>query len=613
MGERCTNWVAWLFVLSVLVYINVAVWPMFDEWVYSVRSVGEILPQVWDEYFTWNGRIVNTVLARVYSLLPVWMVDALIVLGWVIYLLLIAYLALGRQFREGMRHWYTILLVWGVALFFILDLWFTSTWHTGTTSYLWTANLAMGFMAVFRERLGEDEALRGVWSVSGWRLLWVAPLAVLAGWSNYNIGPAVLVLFGVFVVWKRREIKPLWPVVLLLILIGLGAVLMNVAPGNMLRSVSMNRGEIDWWFCVRRNVMQLQFLTCHYLPMAVLAGVGAVCRVWGGRWSQEDTRVVVMAVGGAVLATVAYVPSPVMPTGYSFHFVGTMYAVAVVRVLYPWVHEARGRWVWRGVLLVACVLPVCVAFSRYRDYGYSYGKLKECYALIEAQKGTGSDVILPRQRVYEAFPWRDLTAYWGIRQVGAYLGQLHAWCSGLGLGTDPNSHFNRAAARAWGLRSVRMPYYQASYAAVCGGMQLDAKEFEVGGEWMLRGVIRGAMRPGDRLWLHVAVPRRLRGGELLRAYARRHEAGERRQSTYGQLVDMGYEIRSVELVCCAAEGVELRLPMERSWVVASPWVAIACSPEACSDDARQQVYVPLQVIQNESSMDFDPETGRSLP
>lgn len=598
---------AWLFVLALIVYSNVAIWPMYDEWVYTVKSAKDILPEVWHEYFVWNGRIINTVFARVYSLLPIGVVDGLICLGWLIYLYLIGYLALGRQWRQALLHWYTALLVWSVALFFILDLWFTSLWHTGTTSYLWTANIAMGFFAVFRDKLCDAHKNDRPWSLPPLKMLLMAPLALLAGWSNYNIGPTVFVVFACFLLWKRREIRPVWPMLALLALVGIGALAMNVAPGNMVRADLEGRRDLGLISCLRLNALQLQHLTFIYLPAFVMMALGMAAKWYKREWRTEDTLVVGFACACALLATLAYLPSPLQPTPYSFHFIGTMYAVAAVRIFFPYVHRAKSRWIWLPLLLTVSIFPAYQAWSHWPRFLESYQRMEDSFAVVETLKNTNSDVIIPRQHTYQKFPWRDLTDYWGLRRIGPFLSSLPSSCSGYGISPDADTHFNRAAAKAWGVRSVRAPYYQASYTANTDGVSFTAKEFLRMGKKQLVGKISGSLPDSETLYIHYALPRRMRGLELIRTCWLHNNSKGLKNAFWQQLMEMGYEIHTLSCQRGQDGQVHWRMPIAESWVVASPWISVSANP-----DAHQCTYVPVTVEQNDSARDYDPETGEIL-
>lgn len=607
-AENSLAVVAWLMILAFIIFNNLAIWPMYDEWVYTVHSAWEILPQVWHEYFVWNGRIVNTIGARVYSLLPLGVVEAIICAGWLLYLSLIGYLAWGHQFREAIVKWYAPLLLWVVALFFILDLWFTSTWHTGTTSYLWTANIVMAFFAVFRHHLADSQETLRTWSPSRRQLLWLAPLALLAGWSNYNIGPTVFAVFAGFIFWKRKEIKPMWPMLLLLGLMGLGALLMNLAPGNMVRASQEGGEKLSFIPSVVRNAFQLQFLTADYAPAFVLMIIGGVLRWKRHKWQRQDTRVMVLAFSCAALATLAYLPSPLIPTRYSFHFIGTMYAIAAVRLFTPYLQEGRGRWVWRSLLLVVCILPALRSLLHWQDFRESYRSMEQSFAFVKSHQNSGCELIIPRQYIYPSLPWGELTNYKGARQIGALLMPLPLQCSGFGVGPDAETHFNVAAARAWGVRSARSPFYQASYLAQSNGMTFSAKEFFKKEKRSLRAEISGHLPDGEIFYLHYATPHNARGVALLKAlWARKHAQGIPSASAQ-QLQDMGYETHTV----CIRQNdgeypVVLRLTLSASWVKEPAWICLSTS-----GNPSQLLFVPLQVTQNASNRDYDPETGKPL-
>ena len=67
--------------------------------------------------------------------------------------------------------------------------------------------------------------------------IWIAPLGLFAGWSNENMGPAVLIgtsLIMLFV-WKRERRFPLWMAVGNLFCLA-GCAFLILAPGNFVRN-----------------------------------------------------------------------------------------------------------------------------------------------------------------------------------------------------------------------------------------------------------------------------------------------------------------------------------------------------------------------------------------
>lgn len=188
-------------------------------------------------------------------------------------------------------------------------------WQSGAVNYVYSTAWILVFLWPYLRQLERPEA--PALPLAGW---WMAPLGLMAGWSNENMGPACFIvsLGTVFYLLKKNKAR-LCPWMLTGSLTCLaGSILVVCAPGNFVRMNSLEKKTLGDFlydrFCSMLHA-GAEFLFPAVILLTVLALVWMVCRkgrFGPGRW---------MLLALAVLSYGAMVLSPHYPDRATF---GTM-------------------------------------------------------------------------------------------------------------------------------------------------------------------------------------------------------------------------------------------------------------------------------------------------
>lgn len=319
----------------VILYIANSKMPfeMDDEWYITnlvtgapIRSLADIWEsQVW-HFFQWGGRsIAHSLLQLVLWAGPV-VADCINVVVTILLVSLICKLADAKRMVLGL-----------VTLGFLVSLninWAqTLLWQSGVANYLYMTTISLMFLLCYFRTL-ENFGVKQLWGV----LFWIAPLGLLAGWSNENMGPAVwLGTLGIIVYLRIKE-KKLYPwMVVGNVCCFIGSLCVILAPGNFVRSVE----AVD--DVAGKGLLWRVFLRCfsvtngvfYYLLSAIvllLVLVWIYCVVLGRKLRNTDYACLAMAV----LSWGAMILSPHYPDRAAF---GTM-----VFLLIPIMHLFSEMW-----------------------------------------------------------------------------------------------------------------------------------------------------------------------------------------------------------------------------------------------------------------------------
>lgn len=239
MSEGRINWKVLIIpaILAVLVFAfsQSALW-LGDEITYNynykdgseIASFGDVIESQIEHYFTVNGRTVAHFLCQLY--LPLLGKTAFAVsnaVAWVALLLLMASLC---NIRYG--DWKMMALL-ACLIFIGFRTKFTPTCQIG---FPWMFVLVTGYLIVLR-KYGKDQHKPWKWH----HLLWAAPLAIFAGWSQEALVIGVGAALGVFVLFNIRKVTlPQW---ILLVCFAAGAALLCLSPATISRTGETHGGS----------------------------------------------------------------------------------------------------------------------------------------------------------------------------------------------------------------------------------------------------------------------------------------------------------------------------------------------------------------------------------
>ena len=461
-----TSCAAWLLVAGALLFLHVCTPPVWDDWCYLERSWADVLPSAYQEYFTWNGRVIGTTLTRVFALMPAWAVDAVNTAGFLLYACLLLYLAFGSQWRKAACYWAVPVMIWVLSVAIVPIFGEVFLWHCGCACYLWPHLSCLGLLAFFRRPFDKKAAEndKGPLRTSLLGIPGLVLLAIAAGWSLYHSGPAVWGLACLLVWFGRSQYSPRWLPWLLLLACLAGCILMLVAPGNGVR-LDLIQQSPDY-----RPVSRLSMIGRLLEPHAraiplYLAFVFAIrWRIKRGFWEKED-RIIFWGAMGAALATQAvFLACPTTPPMRSWQITFAFVTVATLRVFLPMLHLCVRRKLWAIVLCILALLPLLAFPKAWRQYEW----LNRAFAQLEASRNSNADVVLP---------------YWPFAKD-----KLFGFMRCFVASEDTRSFENEGIARAFGLRTVRQSALRCMYSGQCGS-------------WLLRGSSYDAPRYVTRtLW-----------------------------------------------------------------------------------------------------------------
>ena len=398
-----------------------------------IASLADILNSQWVFYMTRNGRIIGGIFAQLAVLLGKPAFNIANSLAFLLLVLLMYFNANGlRRIRIS------LLIGIPVVLWFALPSFGQSMlFIAAAVNYLWLAVLVLAAILPFRIHAEWPGAIPDSLLVA----IAIIPMAVLAGWTNENVGPTVVLLMVAYLVfYKRKGIAiPKWSITGTISAL-LGAILLVGSPGNYATLSELGATAarptvpvlLDRFATVTHAVFldNLFGLTALFLVLAVIML----------DQPREDGRHSVMVgslyLGAAFLATYAMVLSPFFPprawTGI------LVFAITAVGVVYSTL-DFESVLVRRLVVVVvtAGVIMFAVKFAYVytADLRVTSRQWSERIAYIELQKAQGNlNVVVP--------PIEALTTYNGGYGIADLNVKADEW---------PNADM----ARYFGLESIR--------------------------------------------------------------------------------------------------------------------------------------------------------------
>ncbi|HCP53924.1 MAG: hypothetical protein CMK72_04630 [Pseudomonadaceae bacterium] len=303
MSNRLSFILALILLFFVVLIPSIHVPMQADDFAYYGLglSIGEQL----NHYLSWSGRIVtNIISAYLLNLLPHFAYEVVntVVFCLLMFFVSIAPNALGRHTVKVSS--LSLLVIF--ALYWIANpaLGETSFWIVGSANYLWTSMFVAGyFVYIFRTldyHVGLKESFAAV------------IMGFLAGCSNENTS-VVVVLITIFVVITERNKR-----VALLGLTGcvVGCAVLLLSPGNKLRSDVF----VEWKSLSFLEKFFLHFyerlpsMMSSYWQVYLVIVLTLFIVLFIGKYDRKQITYAAVFFIGAVLANLAFVASPYLPT-----------------------------------------------------------------------------------------------------------------------------------------------------------------------------------------------------------------------------------------------------------------------------------------------------------
>lgn len=281
-----------------------------------LQHISEIYEsQVW-HYFNWGGRTVAHALLQATLLTGETYANVINILCTA----LLVYLMLVLSKHKNMWNYLLILSFlilcnpnWAQTLF----------WEAGFANYVYTTIIALSFLLVYINK-AENPERKSLIGID----FWIAPLGLLAGWTNENIGPALFVCtLGIIIYIKRKKYKtPAW-MWLGNLFSFLGSLLIIMAPGNQVR-VDTAYSEVEYGTLIKvlLRFYHMGVALYHYLfPILLVLFLVLFMYIVMLKMKLKLTDVVLLSM--AVLSVAAMFLSPHYPDRAAF---GTIVCIIIV-------------------------------------------------------------------------------------------------------------------------------------------------------------------------------------------------------------------------------------------------------------------------------------------
>lgn len=331
--EKCIKLIVGLLLFLVTVgtiyYVNL-LYPfcMDDDWyatlLYSDEKIKNLLDvfdaQKW-HYMNWGGRSITHSMLQLTILAGDSFANIANTFMIIVSAVIIVFIAemMTRKKECFVNRILYIDGVMGLMLGLNANWQLTMFWQSGAANYLWITIFVLLIIGVYMREIPYDcfGSKEPLWSIN----VWIIPLALIAGWSNENIGPVVFLFSIATIIYVRKVGHVVQPWMILgSVFSFLGSVMCILAPGNFVRAenvTSKNYGLL-WKAYLRcfyesRGIFNFLFISI-LVTVFLIAMVKGVC-------SQKLGREVVYLLVAALLSWGAMVLSPHFPDRASY---GTM-------------------------------------------------------------------------------------------------------------------------------------------------------------------------------------------------------------------------------------------------------------------------------------------------
>ncbi len=238
-------------------------------------------------------------------------------------------------------------------------------WQSGSANYLYITIFVLLFIWAYVRELKEEEPalLKGI-------NFWIIPVAILAGWSNENMGPTawlISLFVMIYLKKKARQVRS-WMIVGS-ILSFIGSAMCILAPGNFVRSAeAAEEGKGIIWRLYLRLYSECRGAFDYLFPVAIVALLFATI-YFGVMKNKADLKIIVYA-SAAVIACGAMILSPHYPDRATFGSLVLLLVVIIAIALKLAKSEERSK-LW--LILPGTLIWLHGMFYLMEYLGMSYG------------------------------------------------------------------------------------------------------------------------------------------------------------------------------------------------------------------------------------------------
>ncbi len=228
-----------------IIYDLNKIYPIYaDDWDYHfryyedhmIRNVFEVFPSMMKHYTMWGGRLVVHGTLQVLLYCGHWWCDFLNSIMFIVYILLIYFIAN----RGNKINIFLLCLIFLLVWFFQPSLGMTILWITGSINYLWGTCIVLAFLYPYYCCFTDcyNKIKKDIWAKDYiYKNIFFFIAGVIAGWTNETTAISLFVILVMFIGIEKYIIRISIPKWSIYGLIGstIGTVLMLIAPGNFRR------------------------------------------------------------------------------------------------------------------------------------------------------------------------------------------------------------------------------------------------------------------------------------------------------------------------------------------------------------------------------------------
>ena len=311
----------------------------------SIASIADIIhAQVW-HWHNWGGRSLAHGLLQLIILAGEGFADVLNTL-W-LFVLSFTVILCSKTSSAGLKNkLVAITLTSGLIIGLSANWKMSMFWEAGAANYLYiTAFLLFYMFCYLREVEGEVKPLPGI-------TFWMIPLALIAGWSNENMGPTCFIvsLIVMYLLKKNTRRIPFWMIEGSIICF-IGCVLCIAAPGNFVRAAEAETEYgIIWKIFLRCYGECKALFSFQILTLLTLASILIISITFLGIKLRKTEIILLVA---ALLSWGAMILSPHYPDRATFGTMCLMISVIVSRSAHIIEKKKEAQWpLYLGAVLI---------------------------------------------------------------------------------------------------------------------------------------------------------------------------------------------------------------------------------------------------------------------
>ncbi len=393
-----------ILICFMFIYLLNRLYPIFGEdWDYSyfwiptndhpdrIQSIAGIIRSQYNHYLYWGGRNIAHGLDQFLLMLGERWHDILNSLAFITLCLAIYKIANKKNQTNTCVFIAIFLALWFLQPTFFMDV----LWLTYSANYLWTTMIIVLFVypyySYYRSNKSKNSFLQAILFL---------PFGIIAGWTNENMGPALLLLvigFILLIKFDNKERIPYWAITGLIGAIA-GYIILFTAPGNYVRLEDSDSGLWSIFssgdFLLRIKSLARGFYHALLFP-TILYGI--FIAIYYKKLGSEDKKKIIKAsclfYASAIIALLVLYFTP--DFGRHILFGITTLAIIASMIIYANL-DMKGNIRILNIIILTGVFAIFAVeyYKSYTYYDYVDKFWKNRASFVEQQKEKGiKDII----------------------------------------------------------------------------------------------------------------------------------------------------------------------------------------------------------------------------